>query len=178
MIASQSARLSRITEEVLLASRLDRGDVTIEPAQVDVGELVRATAEAMRQRDAASIELDVPTDVPQAAADSGRLQQVLVNLIDNATKYGGADTVTVKVEDADAVVRILVADSGPGIQAADQERIFEKFFRSDPHVTHGPSGTGLGLYISRELVSRMGGRLDVRSEPGAGATFVVDLPRA
>ena len=178
MIASQAARLSRITEEVLLASRLDRGDVTIERGQVDVGELVRATAEAMRHRDAAQIALEVPADVPQVAADSGRLQQVLVNLLDNATKYGGDDTVTVRVEDTDAVVRISVADSGPGILPGDQERIFEKFYRSDPHVTHGPSGTGLGLYISRELVRRMGGRLDVRSEPGAGATFVVDLPRA
>jgi two-component system phosphate regulon sensor histidine kinase PhoR len=178
MIASQAARLSRITEEVLLASRLDRGDVTIERGQVDVGELVRATAETMRHRDAAPIALEVPADVPQVAADSGRLQQVLVNLLDNATKYGGDDTVTVRVEDTDATVRISVADTGPGIQPADQERIFEKFYRSDPHVTYGPSGTGLGLYISRELVRRMGGRLDVRSEPGAGATFVVDLPRA
>ncbi len=178
MIASQSARLSRITEEVLLASRLDRGDVTIEPALVDVGELVRATAEAMRHREDASIALDLPAEAPQAAADSSRLQQVLVNLLDNAAKYGGDATVIVRVEDADPVIRISVADSGPGIHPADLERIFEKFFRSDPHVTHGPSGTGLGLYISRELVHRMGGRLDVRSEPGAGATFVVDLPRA
>jgi PAS domain S-box-containing protein len=178
MIASQSARLSRITEEVLLASRLDRGDVTIEPDLVDVGELVLATAEAIRQHDDASIAVELPPEPPQAAADSGRLQQVLLNLLDNAAKYGGDDIVIVRVEDADAVVRISVADSGPGILPAEQERIFEKFYRSDPHVTHGPSGTGLGLYISRELVRRMGGRLDVRSEPGSGATFVVDLPRA
>jgi signal transduction histidine kinase len=103
---------------------------------------------------------------------------VLVNLLDNAVKYGGDSPITVRVEDGDAVVRICVADDGPGILPAEQERIFEKFYRSDPHVTHGPSGTGLGLYISRELVRRMGGRLDVRSAPGAGATFVVDLPRA
>jgi PAS domain S-box-containing protein len=178
MIASQSARLSRITEEVLLASRLDRGDVTIEPDLVDVGELVLATAEAIRQHEDAPIAVELPPEPPQAAADSGRLQQVLLNLLDNAAKYGGDDTVTVRVEDTDAVVRISVADSGPGILPAEQERIFEKFYRSDPHLTHGPSGTGLGLYISRELVRRMGGRLDVRSEPGAGATFVVDLPRA
>jgi PAS domain S-box-containing protein len=178
MIASQSARLSSITEEVLLASRLDRGDVAIERAHIDVAELVRATAEAMRHRDSSTIAVDVPPDVPAAAGDSARLQQVLVNLLDNAVKYGGDSPVTVRVEDGDAVVRICVADDGPGILPAEQERIFEKFYRSDPHVTHGPSGTGLGLYISRELVRRMGGRLDVRSAPGAGATFVVDLPRA
>jgi signal transduction histidine kinase len=75
------------------------------------------------------------------------------------------------------VMRILVADSGPGIPFAEQERIFEKFYRSGPELTRAQGGTGLGLYISRELVQRMGGRLDVRSAPGAGATFVVELPR-
>jgi PAS domain S-box-containing protein len=178
MIADQSARLSGITEEVLLASRLDRGDVAIERAHIDVAELVRATADAMRHRDASAIAVDLPEEVPAAAGDSSRLQQVLVNLLDNAVKYGGDSPITVRVEDGDAIVRICVADDGPGILPAEQERIFEKFYRSDPHVTHGPSGTGLGLYISRELVRRMGGKLDVRSVPGAGATFVVDLPRA
>ena len=67
---------------------------------------------------------------------------------------------------------------GAGDRAAEQQRIFEKFYRSDPQLTRAPGGTGLGLYISRELVERMGGRLDVRSEQGAGATFVVELPRA
>jgi signal transduction histidine kinase len=57
-------------------------------------------------------------------------------------------------------------------------RIFEKFYRADPQLTHAPGGTGLGLYVSRQLVQRMGGRLDVRSKPGAGSTFIVELPRA
>jgi signal transduction histidine kinase len=92
-------------------------------------------------------------------------------------KYGRSP-VRVRVESADGHVRISVADSGPGIAADDQERIFEKFYRSDPQHTRAPGGTGLGLYISRELVRRMGGRLDVSSPPGSGATFVVELPRA
>jgi signal transduction histidine kinase len=76
------------------------------------------------------------------------------------------------------VVRIAVADSGPGIPYPEQQSIFEKFYRSDPQLTRAPGGTGLGLYIARELAKRMGGRLDVRSQPGAGATFVFELPRA
>jgi signal transduction histidine kinase len=86
--------------------------------------------------------------------------------------------VNVRAEPADDAVRISVADSGPGITLAEQQRIFEKFYRVDPHLSRAPSGTGLGLYIARELVQRMGGRLEVSSEPGAGATFVVELPRA
>jgi two-component system OmpR family sensor kinase len=127
----------------------------------------------------APLALDVSPGAESIAAtgDADRIQQVLVNLLDNAVKYGGG-AVTVRVEQANGTVRIEVADSGPGIAPADQQRIFEKFYRGDPHLTRAPSGTGLGLYISRELVERMGGRLDVHSQPGAGATFVVELPRA
>jgi signal transduction histidine kinase len=74
------------------------------------------------------------------------------------------------------VVRIEVADAGPGIPAADRERVFEKFYRSGPPTTRAAGGTGLGLYISRELTERMDGRLRVESEVGGGARFVVELP--
>jgi signal transduction histidine kinase len=101
-----------------------------------------------------------------------------MNLLDNALKYGGGTPVAVRVESANGIVRVSVSDSGPGISLADQERIFEKFFRADPQLSQAPGGTGLGLYISQELVQRMGGRLELTSEPGHGATFVVELPTA
>ena len=75
-------------------------------------------------------------------------------------------------------VRFSVTDSGLGIPAADQRRIFEKFYRLDPNLTRGVGGTGLGLYICRELVARMGGRIWVTSEPGAGSSFSFELPLA
>jgi signal transduction histidine kinase len=75
-------------------------------------------------------------------------------------------------------VRLTVRDSGLGIPLGEHERIFEKFYRLDPALTRGVGGSGLGLFISRELVSRMDGSLTVRSEPGGGAAFVVDLPAA
>jgi PAS domain S-box-containing protein len=179
MISTQATRLSQITEEVLLATQLDRGDLPVERDAVDVAALVRASVEAVRPQLERSFSLDVEVapEVGTAAGDADRIQQVLVNLLDNALKYGG-EPVTVRAERFDGVVRISVADSGPGIALAEQQRIFEKFYRGDPHLSRAPSGTGLGLYISRELVQRMGGRLEVRSEPGAGATFVVELPRA
>jgi two-component system phosphate regulon sensor histidine kinase PhoR len=181
MIASQSERLRQITEEVLLATQLDRNALTLEPEPVDVAELTRATVTAMRSQvpPSTELDLDVAAGVRAASGAPDRIQQVLVNLLDNAVKYGGEGRVSVQVENANGGgVRIVVADSGPGIPVAEQGRIFEKFYRGDPQLTRSPSGTGLGLYIARELVQRMGGRLDVRSRPGAGAAFVVELPRA
>jgi two-component system phosphate regulon sensor histidine kinase PhoR len=179
MIAAQASRLSQITEEVLLTNQLDRGDLPLERKRVDVAEVVRRTVAAMESQlpEPVVLDLDLPPDVAAASGDADRIQQVMVNLLDNAVKYG-ATPVRVRVESANGRVRICVADSGPGITRADQERIFEKFYRADPQHTRAPGGTGLGLYISRELVQRMGGSLDVTSEPGAGATFIVELPRA
>jgi signal transduction histidine kinase len=142
--------------------------------------LTRSTVEAMRSQmpPSAKVDVDIAPEVGTASGARDRIQQVLINLLDNAVKYGGEGPVSVRVESANSVERILVADSGPGIPFAEQQRIFEKFYRSGAELTRTHGGTGLGLYISRELVRRMGGRLDVRSSPGAGATFVVELPRA
>jgi PAS domain S-box-containing protein len=179
MIAAQASRLSQITEEVLLTNQLDRGDVSVERAPVDVADVVRRSVEAMESQlsEPVVVDVELAPEAGDASGDADRIQQVMVNLLDNAAKYGAAP-VRVRVDSADGHVRISVADSGPGITHADQERIFEKFYRADPQHTRAPSGTGLGLYICRELVRRMGGRLAVSSEPGAGATFVVELPRA
>jgi signal transduction histidine kinase len=104
---------------------------------------------------------------------------VLVNLVENAVKYspeGGR--VEVRVEAVVTGVRFTVADQGLGIPAAEQARIFDKFHRLDPGMTRGVGGTGLGLYISRELVTRMGGRIWVTSTVGRGSSFCFELPRA
>jgi PAS domain S-box-containing protein len=179
MIASQAARLSEITEELLLTSRLDRGELPVETEPVDVAGIVVETVEAMGSQLPASaeIEIEIPPDVGAASGDRDRIQQVLINLLDNAVKYG-AGPVKVRAYRTDGAIRICVADAGPGIALADQSRIFEKFYRADPQLARSPGGTGLGLYISRELAQRMGGRLDLNSELGAGATFVVELPQA
>ena len=178
MIGVQGTRLTQITEEVLLASRLDRGNVRLAVARVDVGDVVRAAVEAMQARLPETISLTTSAESNGAAAigDRDRIEQVLVNLIDNAIKYspGGGDVV-VSTEAAAQVVRVSVRDEGVGIPAAEHAAIFEKFYRSEPHL---PGGTGLGLYISRELVRRMGGRIGVRSEVGVGSTFYFELRSA
>jgi PAS domain S-box-containing protein len=177
MIATQSERLAQITEEVLLASRLDRGEVTVERDHVDVAELARGTVDAMQPH----LGVDVTLDAPQSAfatGDRDRIQQILINLLDNAAKFspqGGGITVSVG-QDADRV-RLAVADEGVGIAPSEQQAIFEKFYRVDPHLTETPGGTGLGLYICGELAGRMDGNITVESEPGRGSTFALELPR-
>jgi PAS domain S-box-containing protein len=178
MIASQSARLKQIIEDILLTSKLERGELPVDRAPVEVVDVVHATIEALGSQLAeSSVSVEADPSVGAASGDRDRIQQVLVNLLDNAIKYGGAP-VRVRVDSSNGYVRVSVIDHGPGIPAAEQERIFEKFYRIDPQQTRAPGGTGLGLYISRELVRRMDGRLDVSSAPGQGATFVVELPRA
>ena len=176
MIATQAARLSQITEEILLTTRLDRDEVTVHHEPVDVGAAVQSAVEAMRSHLPEDLEMkvEIAADVGPAAGDSDRIQQVLLNLIDNAAKHGRSP-VRISAGASNGLVSIAVSDSGPGIAPGERERIFEKFYRAGPQLTRLSGGTGLGLYISRELTRRMGGRLRVESEPGEGATFVVEL---
>ncbi len=178
MIGAQGTRLTQITEEVLLANRLDRGDVRVDVEHVDVGELVLRAAETMRERLPETVSLIARTNgTATAVGDRGRIEQVLVNLIDNAVKYSpDGGEVVVRTASSPASVRVEVADEGVGIAPAEQEAVFEKFYRGGSQ--HGAGGTGLGLYICRELVRRMGGTIGVHSRPGEGSTFFFELPRA
>jgi PAS domain S-box-containing protein len=181
MIGAQGTRLTQITEEVLIASRLDRGDLRLDRERVAVGDVVRTAVETMREHLPGSISLRVRGESNGATAigDRNRIEQVLVNLIDNAVKYsprGGE--VIVSAEETPAAVRVEVRDQGLGIPLTEQDAIFEKFYRHDAHETHVTGGTGLGLYICRELVRRMDGKIGVHSEPGVGSTFYFELPRA
>ncbi|HEY6584943.1 MAG TPA: ATP-binding protein [Gaiellaceae bacterium] len=178
MIATQSARLGQIVDEVLLTRQLDRGEVHVERAPIDVAHVVRSAVETVQAQPLVEQEIEVEVDeaADLASGDADRIQQVLVNLIDNALKYGAAP-VKVAAERADDRVRIAVSDAGTGVPRDDRERIFEKFYRARGRSRPAAGGTGLGLYIARELTERMGGRLHLASEPGQGATFVVELRR-
>jgi PAS domain S-box-containing protein len=178
-IADQAARLSAIVDDILFVGKLESGGLRLEPAVVDATEVARAAVDAASARVAnAVVELNAAENVPPIETDAGRLRQVLDNLLDNAIKYSPEGAPIVLRVDADSRwTRFVVADNGVGIPAAELPQIFEKFYRVDPHQTGGVNGTGLGLYVCRELVERMDGRISVSSTPGRGSTFVVELPR-
>jgi signal transduction histidine kinase len=149
--------------------------------QCDGVAIARGVLDAARQYVPPSIELafSAPDDAPPIAADADKARQVLTNLVDNAVKYspdGGRVKLEITVEGQR--LRFAVRDQGLGIPPAEHRRIFEKFYRLDPDLTRGVGGTGLGLYISRELLERMGGRIWVESSGRGGSTFVAELPIA
>jgi len=182
VIASESDRLARIVNDVLWVSRLESDGLrtVIEPC--DAVELARSVVDAARHYIPPTIKLELSApkqNVPPVAGDSDKIRQVLTNLVENAVKYSpDGGHVTVEVALAGSRMRFTVRDEGLGVPPAEHWRIFEKFYRLDPDMTRGVGGTGLGLYISRELLERMGGRIWVESGGAHGSTFVAELPLA
>ena len=181
MIGVQAKRLAKLVEEILVAGQLDSGSLGVVTEPFDPEELVWAAAASARVRvgDERRIDVSIPAVPPLVAGDPERISQVLGNLVDNALKYsarGGRIELGVEADDRHA--RFSVRDEGLGIPLGEQKRIFEKFYRLDPDHRRGIGGSGLGLYICRELVRSMDGRIWVDSDPGRGATFVFELPLA
>ncbi|MGZ8692133.1 MAG: HAMP domain-containing sensor histidine kinase [Gaiellaceae bacterium] len=182
VVVEESTRLVDIVNDLLLASQLDAGrlELCVEPC--DAHALAASVLDAARTHlpEGVRVSLDPGQDgLPWVVADEGRLRQVLGNLIDNAVKYSPAGgDVQVRLEAAGRYVRFSVADEGLGIPPAEQGRIFEKFYRLDPELTGGIGGTGLGLYISGELVRRVHGRIWVEPGDAGGSVFHVEIPAA
>jgi two-component system, OmpR family, phosphate regulon sensor histidine kinase PhoR len=181
MIAGQSKRLASLVEDILLAGQLDAGSLRVEHEPFDAAAVARAAVDEARHKAAmkAMLQISTPDDLPQVLGDEARTHQVLANLIDNAVKYSPAGSrVDIEVQQEKGNVRFSVRDRGPGIPRAEQEHVFEKFYRLDPDHRYGVGGSGLGLYICRQLVSSMHGRIWVESAPRYGSTFAFDLPIA
>ena len=181
LIADESERLGRIVNEILLANQLDAGRLDLEEEPFDGRDLVERVVDATRMHAPPSVTLTINTngELPQVAADLDKVRQVLVNLVENAIKYSpDGGKVEVGADTHDDFVRFHVRDEGLGVAADEQERIFEKFYRADPQMTRGVGGTGLGLYICRELIDRMGGRIWVEPNEEKGSTFFFELRTA
>ncbi|HSC49930.1 MAG TPA: ATP-binding protein [Gaiellaceae bacterium] len=181
LIADESERLGRIVNEILLANQLDAGRLDLESEPFDPHDLVERVVEATRMHapPSVSLEVDAPEGLSAVAADADKVRQVVVNLVENAIKYSpDGGRVEVGVEEGDGAIRFHVRDEGLGVAPEDQERIFEKFYRADPQMVRGVGGTGLGLYICKELIDRMGGRIWVEPNGDRGSNFVFELPTA
>jgi PAS domain S-box-containing protein len=181
MIAVQSRRLADLVEEILVTGQLDSGSLRVVTEPFDPEELVWAVAASARLgvNDETTIDVTLPAVLPPVAGDPERTRQVLTNLLDNAIKYspeGGRIELGVEADESHA--RFTVRDEGLGIPLSEQKLIFDKFYRLDPDHRRGIGGSGLGLYICRELVRSMNGRIWVDSDPGKGSTFTFELPVA
>ena len=181
VIYRESGRLARLVDQVLWASKLETARGAPEMGSFDPVELVDDVVAAEHAHLPPTVSLTVAMDdaAPKVAADGEKVKQVLVNLIDNAVKYSTEKgAIEVSLRTVDDCVRFSVEDHGLGIPLVEQQRIFDKFHRLDPDMTRGVGGTGLGLYICKQLVDQMDGRIWVASREGEGSTFAFELPAA
>ena len=180
IILEHSRRLARLTEDLLRLSQMDAEQLELEIRAVSVSQLIESCYETAQRRAAEkglSLTQNVPSQLPDVAADHRRLQEVLQNLLDNAIQYtlpGGK--IVLSAENRGDEVIFTVADTGIGIPQADQPRIFERFYRVDVARSREAGGTGLGLSISKHLVEAQGGRIWVESEVGVGSKFHFAVP--
>ncbi len=176
-------RLNFLVEDLLTISRFEHGrgglDLKDVPLRVALDRVVERLEPAIAGR-SATIETDLPADLPPLRADPDRLDQILFNLLENALKYGPAEglRVSLSARAAGAMLEIAVRDNGPGIPQSDQPHIFERFYRVHKDRSRDAGGTGLGLSIVKHLVQAHGGRVRVESALGAGAAFHLELPAA
>ncbi len=180
IIVAEAERLSRLVNQVLDMAKIESGHAQWRSDSVDMCALVRSAAqtlrESLRERGIA-VELDLPAHVPPLQADADRLTQVMINLLSNAAKFApaGHGCIEVRLRADNRELTVEVQDNGPGVPAAQQALVFEKF-RQGGDPNNRPQGTGLGLPISRQIVEHFGGRMWLTSPPDQGACFAFNLP--
>jgi CheY-like chemotaxis protein len=182
-IDSSGRGLLLVLNDILDYSKMEAGMLSIERTRFDLPGVVQEVTGLLEPRFVEKqlrLTVDVADGAPRwAHGDAGRTRQVLLNLLGNALKFTASGGVLLRVRAAGADrIRVEVKDTGIGIDAAVQDRLFGKFVQADSSTTRQFGGTGLGLAISKQLVELMGGQIGVRSSPGAGATFWFTLPAA
>ena len=182
IIRSNADRLTSLVNDILDISRIEAGRIVLEREQVTVHDLVGQVTDMLEARTGErdlTLSMQVPTNLPPVWVDSGRVVQILTNLVGNAIQYtppGGSITVSALSDEEHDMVRVSVTDTGIGISEENLERIFARFFRADDPFVQESIGTGLGLSITSMLVQLHGGEIWVESELGKGSTFNFTLP--
>src|SRR3989442_3013759 len=166
-------RMERLIGDILSVSRIDSGRISVDFSRVDVTSVVQHVCDEVRPMlKGRTLKLLIPEDHPSVMRASWKLHQILTNLVTNAIKYSEPGTqISLNARADQSAVRFEVSDQGVGIRKEHMPRLFEKFYRADDPLVRRTSGTGLGLYIVRSLVTMLGGQVHVRSRHGKGTVF-------
>ncbi len=191
IITRESDRLAHLIDNVLDFARLERGKASYNFAEGRMQEVVERALEVCRfrlEKEKIRLRVEIADDLPLVRMDEDAMTLVLLNLVDNAAKYGGSDAgnegdevggeVWVKLARVPGGVALSVRDRGSGISAEDQKRIFERFYRADNARVRNVRGSGIGLSLVKHIAESHGGRVEVESAPGRGSTFTVFVPAA
>jgi two-component system, OmpR family, sensor histidine kinase BaeS len=182
IIRDETARLECLIEDLRTLSRADAGELPMEMRMFEPAKLLENVCLVHNQsaaRKGISLERRSASDLPLVSMDPGRMQQVMNNLVDNALRYtpeGGSVILSAQV--VDNMLEIRTQDSGTGIAKGELDRVFDRFYRSDPSRQREHGGSGLGLAIARSIVEKHNGRIWAESQPGQGTTIVIHLPLA
>ena len=178
---SVTHHLSVMIDEILAFSSLEAGRERVRAVDAPASEVLEAAAavvEPLARQKGIGFEIELPRQAPSVVTDVDKVRQILVNLAGNAVKFTDRGAVRLSLEVLTDGVRYCVRDTGVGIAEGDRDRLFQPFTQLDAGLTRRHGGTGLGLYISQRLANLVGGRIDLRSEPGQGSTFSLTLPMA
>jgi signal transduction histidine kinase len=178
-VESNGKHLLSLINDVLDLSKIEAGQLKLSLADYSVKDVVYnvfSAVEPLAMKKNLNFKVDVPPDMPTGHGDEHRLTQVLLNLVGNAIKFTDAGEVAIKVAVANGSFSVAVHDTGPGIAAADQAKLFEEFQQADNSITKSKGGTGLGLAISKRIIELHGGSISLESSIGQGSTFTFTLP--
>jgi signal transduction histidine kinase len=178
-LESNGKHLLGLINDVLDLSKIEAGQLELELSDYsvqDIAQTVRSTLEPLAADKKLAFKVEMAPELPPGRGDGRRLTQVLINLVGNAIKFTDAGEVAIKAEADNGAFYVSVRDTGPGISAADQTKLFQEFQQADNTITRKKGGTGLGLAISKRIVEMHGGKIWVESQPGHGSTFAFTLP--
>jgi two-component system, NtrC family, sensor kinase len=178
-LESNGRHLLGLINDVLDLSKIEAGQLTLDLSDYsleDIAQTVRSTLEPLAADKKLAFKVEVSPKLPAGHGDGRRLTQVLINLVGNAIKFTDTGEVVITARATDELFRLSVRDTGPGISAADQAKLFQEFQQADNAITRKKGGTGLGLAISKRIVEMHGGRIWLESQVGKGSTFSFTVP--
>jgi GAF domain-containing protein len=178
-LEANGKHLLGLINDVLDLSKIEAGQLVLELSDYciqDIAQTVRSTLEPLAADKKLGFKVEVATELPPGHGDGRRLTQVLINLVGNAIKFTDAGEIAIKAEANNGSFHVSVRDTGPGISAADQAKLFQEFQQADNAITRKKGGTGLGLAISKRIIEMHGGKIWVESQVGQGSTFAFTLP--